>query len=107
MGMHRVSVHTGVGAHMQVCTWAGMHRLWVHMGASEPIWAWDKASTPVFTVMLSNFMLVMSFTCWSEQSSPLRSGKEITANVLCIYFSVDANSFGDSIWMETKGPSSL
>lgn len=39
MGMHRVSVHTGVGAHMQVCTWAGMHRVWVHMGASELVLA--------------------------------------------------------------------
>lgn len=120
MGMHRVSVHTRVGAHMQVCTWAGMHRVWVHMGASELVLAANLGlgACPEPAHLFSpSCLVILHWSClspvgqnrptMSSMSSPLMSGKEITANVLCIYFSLDANSFGDSIWRETKGPSSL
>lgn len=105
-GVHVGKYAQGVGAHEGQCARFGSQ--------SEP-GSLPRAQHTCSHVMLNNFMLVMSFTCWSEQahptmsrmSSPLRSGKDITANVLCIYFSADANSFQDSIWMKTKGLSSL
>lgn len=99
-----------VSTHGGGCTWGPAHSFW------QPIWAWEPAQSPAHLFSLSCLVIL----CWSclspvgqsrptmsRMSSPLRSGKEITANVLCTYFSVDANSFQDSIWMNTKGPSSL
>lgn len=64
-----------VRTHGGGCAHAGMHRGWVHMRASTLVLAANlglgacpEPSTPVFTVMFSHFMLVMPFTCWSEQA---------------------------------------
>lgn len=103
-GVHVGKYAQGVGAHEDQRA-----RFW------QPIWAWEPAERPAHLFSLSCFIIF----CWSSLSpvgqsrpttsrmpSPLRSGKDITANVLWTYFSADANSSQDSTLMKTKGPSS-
>lgn len=86
----------GGAVHTPVHMWASMHRMWVphtggrcahrqlcggggtrggggqviHQGMAPNLGpgARSEPNIPVLTVMLNHFMLVMSFTCWSEQA---------------------------------------